>query len=48
MGLSLRDLHHLLNEIRGLEIGSLQCEFSEDGQETDLSQNIAGHPIKIR
>ena len=44
MGLSLRELHHLLNEIRGLEIGSLQCESSEDGQETDLSQNIAGPP----
>src|SRR5208283_1925357 len=38
MGLSLRELHHLLNEIRGLEIGSLQCESYEDGQETDLAQ----------
>jgi len=44
MGLSLRELHHLLNEIRGLEIGSLQCESYEDGQETDLAQNIAGPP----
>ena len=42
--LSLRELHHLLNEIRGLEIGSLQCESYEDGQETDLAQNIAGPP----
>src|SRR5208283_1448615 len=38
LGLSLRELHHLLNEIRGLEIGSLQCESYEDGQETDLAQ----------
>ena len=44
MGLSLRDLHHLLNEIRGLEVGSLQCESYEDGQETDLAQNIPGPP----
>jgi len=44
MGLSLRELHHLLNEIRGLEIGSLQCEAYGDGQETDLAQSIAGPP----
>jgi RNA polymerase sigma factor for flagellar operon FliA len=44
MGLSLRELHHLVNEIRGLEIGSLQCEANGDGQETDLAQNLAGPP----
>jgi len=44
MGLSLPELQHLLNEIRGLEIGSLQCESYEDGQETDLAQNIPGPP----
>ena len=44
MGMSLRELHHLLNEIRGLEIGSLQCEVYGDGQETDLAQSIAGPP----
>ena len=44
LGLSLRELHHLLNEIRGLEIGSLQCEANGEGQETDLAQNIAGPP----
>jgi RNA polymerase sigma factor for flagellar operon FliA len=44
MGLSLRELHHLVNEIRGLEIGSLQCEANSEGQETDLAQNIAGPP----
>ena len=44
LGLSLRELHHLVNEIRGLEIGSLQCEANEDRQEMDLSQNIAGPP----
>jgi RNA polymerase sigma factor for flagellar operon FliA len=42
--LSLRELHNLLNEIRGLEIGSLQCESADDGQETGLAQNIAGPP----
>src|SRR5271169_6875601 len=40
LGLSLRELHHLVNEIRGLEIGSLQCEANGEGQETDLAQNI--------
>lgn len=44
LGLSLRELHNLLNEIRGLEIGSLQCESAEDGQEKDLTENIAGPP----
>lgn len=44
IGVSLREMYHLLNEIRGLEIGSLQCESYEDGQETDLAQNIAGPP----
>jgi len=44
LGLSLRELHSLLNEIRGLEIGSLQCGPAEDGQETDLAQSIAGPP----
>ncbi len=44
MGLSLRELHHLVNEIRGLEISSLQVESNADGQETDLAQNIAGPP----
>ena len=44
MGLSLGELHHLINEIRGLEIGSLQCEANGDGQDTDLAQNIAGPP----
>ncbi|HZM12495.1 MAG TPA: FliA/WhiG family RNA polymerase sigma factor [Candidatus Limnocylindrales bacterium] len=46
MGLSLTELQHLLNEIRGLEIGSLQCKSYEDGQETDLAQNIPGPPDK--
>jgi RNA polymerase sigma factor for flagellar operon FliA len=44
MGLSLQDLHQLLNEIRGLEITSLHVESNTDGQETDLSENIAGPP----
>ncbi len=42
LGLSLKELHHLVNEIRGLEISSLQVESNADGQETDLAQNIAG------
>lgn len=44
MGLSLKELHQLLNEIRGLEVTSLPVESNADGQETDLEQNIAGPP----
>jgi RNA polymerase sigma factor for flagellar operon FliA len=47
MGLSLQELHELnelLNEIRGLEITSLQKESHADGQETDLAQNIPSPP----
>ena len=44
MGLSLQELHHLVGEIRGLEVSSLQMESNADGQETDLAQNIAGPP----
>jgi len=42
LGLSLDEFQSLTNEIRGLEISSLQCESSDDGQETDLAQNIPG------
>jgi RNA polymerase sigma factor for flagellar operon FliA len=42
MGLSLQELHALTNEIRGLEITSLQGEMNEEGQEADLAQNIPG------
>ena len=44
LGLSLQELHQLLNEIRGLEITSLQAELNPDGQDTDLEQNIPGPP----
>jgi RNA polymerase sigma factor FliA len=44
MGLSLAELHGLLNEIRGLEVTSLQAEANADGQETDLAQNVPGPP----
>ena len=44
MGLTLEEFHALTNEIRGLEIGSLQFEMNEDGQDTDMAQNIPGPP----
>jgi RNA polymerase sigma factor FliA len=44
MGLSLHELHHLVNEIRGLEVTSLHAESNNEGQEMDLEQNIAGPP----
>ncbi len=44
LGLSLEEFQSLTNEIRGLEISSLQCDLNEDGQDTDLAQNIPGPP----
>lgn len=40
LGLSLEDLHRLLNELGGLEIGSLQQDSYEDGAEVDLAESI--------
>jgi len=42
MDMSLEDFQHMLDEIRGLEVGSLQIESLEDGRQTDLSETIAG------
>lgn len=42
MGMTLEEFQHMLDEIRGLEIGSLQIESLEDGRETDLSETIPG------
>ncbi len=42
MEMSLEDFQHMLDEIRGLEVGSLQIESLEDGRETDLSETIPG------
>ena len=42
MGLTLVEFHALTNEIRGLDVGSLQCDLSDDGQEADLAQNLPG------
>jgi RNA polymerase sigma factor for flagellar operon FliA len=35
MGLELHELQHLLGELRGLDLGSLQDEFTESGQERE-------------
>jgi RNA polymerase sigma factor FliA len=42
MNMELGDFQHLLDEIRGLEVGSLQIELLEDGRATDLGQTIPG------
>lgn len=42
MGMTLEEFQHMVNDIRGLEVGSLQIESLEDGRETDLSETIAG------
>jgi RNA polymerase sigma factor FliA len=42
MGMRLQEVQHLRDEIRGLEVGSLQIESLEDGRETDLAETIPG------
>jgi len=42
MEMTLDEFQHMLDEIRGLEVGSLQIESLEDGRETDLSETIPG------
>ena len=42
MGITLEEFQHLLDEIRGLEVGSLQVVSLEDGRETDLGENLPG------
>ena len=44
LGMTLKEFYALTNEIRGLEVSSLQCESSEEGQEADLAQNLPGPP----
>ena len=44
MGMTLEEFQHLLDEIRGLEVGSLQIESLEDGRETDLGETLPGPP----
>ena len=42
MEMTLVDFQHLLDDVRGLEVGSLQVESLEDGRTTDLSENLPG------
>ena len=35
LGMELKDLQHLLGDLRGLDLGSLQDEFTESGQERE-------------
>ena len=35
LGMDLKDLQHLLGDLRGLDLGSLHDEFTESGQERD-------------
>ena len=44
MGMSLEEFQHMLDELRGLEVGSLQIESLEDGRETDLGETLPGPP----
>ena len=48
MGPSPQALHQLLNEIRRLEVTSLNDESNTGEQENDLEQNVAGPPHQDR
>ena len=48
MGVTLESFQHMLDEIRGLDVGSLQIESLEDGHETNLAEAIPGPPDRIR
>jgi RNA polymerase sigma factor for flagellar operon FliA len=50
LGMELKDLQHLLGDLRGLDLGSLHDEFTESGQERDTlaappQQGPGGEPF---
>jgi RNA polymerase sigma factor FliA len=51
LDIKLAELHHLLADLRGLEVGSLQAEFSEDGYEqgtvNHLSTGADKNPLEL-
>jgi RNA polymerase sigma factor for flagellar operon FliA len=44
LGIELKELHRLLGDLRGLDLGSLQDEYTESGQERDT---LASHPEQV-
>ncbi len=40
MEMSLPEFHHLLNELQGLDVGSVNVESPQDGREEDLSEQV--------
>lgn len=44
LGIELKELHRLLGDLRGLDLGSLQDEYTESGQERD---SLASHPEQV-
>jgi DNA-directed RNA polymerase specialized sigma subunit len=46
MGISLTDYHHLLGDLRGLEIGSLHFERGEDSGEEELASRVPQKTIR--
>jgi len=42
MGMTLAEFQHLLDEVRGLDVGSLQVESLEDGHKSDLAETTPG------
>ena len=44
LGIELKELHHLQGELRGLDLGSLQDEFGEGGQDYESNTPHTGSP----
>jgi RNA polymerase sigma factor for flagellar operon FliA len=44
LGMDLKGLQHLLGDLRGLDLGSLQAEITEDGMEREVSRYLPDAP----
>ncbi|HWR36690.1 MAG TPA: FliA/WhiG family RNA polymerase sigma factor [Clostridia bacterium] len=44
LGMDLDEFQHMLTELGGLDLGSLQIESSQDGHEEDLCEYLPGNP----
>lgn len=42
--MTVEEFHHMLNELEGLDLGTLHPETGPDGREEDLCEYIAGDP----
>jgi RNA polymerase sigma factor for flagellar operon FliA len=46
LGVNLEEFHHMLNELEGLDIGSLQISTGTEGHEEDMCEFLPGDPAQ--